>query len=152
MRRVTLLRHGQAEERHPSGRDFERRLTPAGRAEATASARELLRLDALPQLILASPAQRTQETARLVLRELAAAAATPLFELEPRIYNAALHELLAVLRGAPAAVQHVLLVGHNPGISEAARLLSGEEAAALATAQFVSVVVDIPRWDALSRS
>ena len=60
--RLTVLRHGHAVDRCPTG-DFDRALDERGHAEIERAARELRALSSLPSLILASPARRTRESA-----------------------------------------------------------------------------------------
>ena len=64
MRRLTLLRHGQAEAEGAQG-DAERALTRRGDQEAWSSAARLAALDLIPQRILASVAIRTRQTAQV---------------------------------------------------------------------------------------
>jgi phosphohistidine phosphatase len=146
--RLTLLRHGHAENRHPSGEDFQRRLDDLGRTEVDASARQLATAGLVPDLVLASPAQRTRDTAaRLVLQ--AALVKVPL-RFEPGIYNATLTRLVSIVAATPARIRHLLLVGHNPGISEFANVVAGDKPQpGLATAQFRTVTLQLADWAAL---
>ena len=65
--RLTVLRHGHAVDRCPTG-DFDRPLDERGHAEIERAARELRALSSLPSLILASPARRTRESAAVLQR------------------------------------------------------------------------------------
>src|SRR6185436_16085877 len=65
--RLHVMRHGPAEDRGPSGRDFDRRLTDAGRALVDRAAIALLDLRGAPvPRILSSPLTRAEQTARIV--------------------------------------------------------------------------------------
>jgi phosphohistidine phosphatase len=138
---LVLLRHGHAEE----GRDdFARRLTDAGRRAARQAGQALVQARFQPELVLTSPAPRAQETAELVARECgfdgAPRADQALYLGEPRAY-------LALLRALPETLSRVLLVGHNPTLSELARQLG--EGAELRPAQFVDLALELDRWGEL---
>ena len=70
MKRLTLMRHADARWKDPGVSDFERPLNRRGTTAAEAMARRLLELELVPDLLLASPARRTQQTAEIVAREL----------------------------------------------------------------------------------
>ena len=140
-RRLILLRHGHAEE----GRDdFARRLTDAGRRAARQAGQALAHARFQPQLVLTSPAPRALETAELVAEscghEGAPRADQTLYLGDPRAY-------LNVLRALPETLSRVLLVGHNPTLSELARQLG--EAAELRPAEFVELALALDGWGEL---
>ena len=120
--KLLLVRHGIAV---PSGTadiaDDERPLTPRGRKRFRKAARGLARIVPPPDLLLTSPLPRARATA-----EIAAAAwggVTPM--PEPLLAGAPAAQLLAAL-AAHREKELVVLVGHEPGISELlARLVEG---------------------------
>jgi len=68
MKRLTLMRHADARWNDPAMPDLDRPLNRRGTAAAEAMARRLLDLELIPDLLLASPARRTQQTADIVAR------------------------------------------------------------------------------------
>jgi len=125
-RRVTLLRHGHAVDHCPSG-DFDRALDDRGQAEIEHAALELLAVTTLPTLILASPARRTRDSAAVLQRvwttqataEGVAVGGTPVeLRFEPRLYLASVETLQDIIALNAAQQTHLLLVGHNPGLSD----------------------------------
>lgn len=122
--KVILMRHAHAEWPAWDGSDFDRPLTGQGEADARAAGRALQSAGLCPALVLASPALRTRLTAQIIARELGWPAA--LLRFEDRLYNASAETLAAALRDVdPATCGPVMLVAHNPGISELARRLAG---------------------------
>jgi phosphohistidine phosphatase len=122
--RLTLLRHGHAQPQEQAKEDFVRQLTIRGRAEATTMGRRLAQAHLVPDLILASSAQRTQMTAQLV----AAAAAIPAERIRylEELYNASAHRIWDLATAHAGRSSHVLVCAHNPGISRlAGRLAAG---------------------------
>lgn len=112
---VWILRHGEAQPH--AERDAERRLTAHGRARALRAAEPLIGRPL--QAIIASPYVRAQQTAALVHQALATpvpvrtvAWLTP--DSDPR-------EVLSQLDAL--ALEHVLLVSHQPLVGELASLL-----------------------------
>jgi phosphohistidine phosphatase len=67
---IYLLRHGIAEDRSPSGRDADRRLTDEGRQKLRRVLERAHSAGVNPSLILSSPLKRAMETAEIAAREL----------------------------------------------------------------------------------
>jgi phosphohistidine phosphatase len=120
LKRLTLVRHANAEWKDARMTDFQRPLNRKGQKEAEATARRLLELEWVPELLIASPAERTRQTAEILARDLGAKRV----QFEERLYLARAEEILRLIRGTGPLVNHLMIVGHNPGISELARRLS----------------------------
>jgi phosphohistidine phosphatase len=120
VKRLVILRHAKAE-KDARRADADRPLTARGESDAVEMGRRLARCGTHPDVIVSSPARRALETAKIVARELD----FPWSEirLEKRIYLADLDTLVRVVRGCGDTAETVLLVGHNPGVSELARSL-----------------------------
>jgi phosphohistidine phosphatase len=115
-----ILRHGIAEEAGPGGDDRHRRLTAVGRARMHDAALGLARLDVELDTLLTSPLPRAAETAAIV-----AAVLRP--KRDPREHPALATgipatETLQALQTA-AGRPSVMVVGHEPTLSELAALL-----------------------------
>lgn len=120
MRRLILLRHAEAAPARGWSSDRERELTPAGVDQARRAGLWLLHHGARPTRIVCSPARRTQDTAA----QLTALFPTVEVAHDEAIYEAAAEALAAVVARHSDA-ETLLLVGHNPGVSELAALLVG---------------------------
>jgi phosphohistidine phosphatase len=120
MRRLTLIRHAKASS-PLGGIDFERPLSPKGLQEAPVVARGFAALDDPPDRILTSGARRAQHTAEI----FATALGFPPEQIEvvPEIYSAYDTTLVNLLQWQPDSSRHLLLVGHNPAISQLAQYL-----------------------------
>jgi phosphohistidine phosphatase len=114
-----LLRHAEAEDVSPSGRDADRRLTDDGRRRSRAVAKAVAKLDPCYDAILVSPLVRARQTAEPVAEACG--------------YRKALVETRALAPSAdPADVLHelarlkpgtALLVGHQPHLGRLFGLL-----------------------------
>jgi len=141
-RRITLLRHGHAEEHSD---DFTRELSPAGRAAASRAGEALKHAGWVPATIVSSAAPRALATAQLAAR---ACGYTGRIHAERGLYLASDTRYLATLREAPAHAASVLLVAHNPGLTQLARDLCGFEGD-LAPAEYASVELELDSWSDL---
>jgi phosphohistidine phosphatase len=118
MMRLVLLRHAAAEAGRPGVPDIERALTSKGRDEALDAARCIVAARLRIDYLLVSPALRARETATLVAGELAISEPV---HIESALYPGKPDELLQPLRLCAPGVSTVLLIGHNPGLSELAQ-------------------------------
>ena len=121
MRRLMLLRHAKAV---PQGTlaDENRPLTERGHSDTAKIAEFAASRELVPDLALVSPAIRTRETWDLFAPRLPA---QPMLRIEPRLYAASAERILSLVRETPADVRTLLLVGHNPGLEDLARTLTG---------------------------
>ncbi len=151
MKRLTLMRHGDAQWKDPEVADFVRPLNRRGSSESEAMGRRLSELILVPDLIIASPARRAQQTAEIVARELALLPRSIRFE--EVLYLAGAQEILRLARTIGPRFPHLLIIGHNPGISELANLLApNADVGGLATAAFCTLTFDTDQWSAVSPS
>jgi phosphohistidine phosphatase len=118
--RLMLLRHAKSERAELGQRDHDRTLNKRGRDDAPKIGAYMARHDFLPDLAFVSTARRTRETWDRVAPELGA---EPKVTYDDRLYESVPDSILSVIKETPAAAQTVLVVGHNPGLHDTARLL-----------------------------
>src|SRR5215472_8093251 len=119
MKTLYLLRHAKSSWKDPGLDDLDRPLNKRGRETAKTMAAYLRRAKITPDLVLCSTAVRAKQT----LEPIAKAIKPPRVAFQGRIYGVAQPELLKYLRGLPEAVECALMIGHNPGLHDLARLL-----------------------------
>jgi len=118
--RLMLLRHAKSERAEPGMGDHERALNGRGRSETPKIGAYMARHGLIPGRAIVSTARRTRETWEL----LAPAFATPPpVVFDDRLYNAVPETILAVIKETERAVRTLLVIGHNPGLHDTARLL-----------------------------
>ncbi len=148
-RRLSLIRHANAEQ-DSDVRDFERPLSRKGQGEALEMARRFQERGLVPDLILSSAATRTRETAETFARVLGVA--TRLLQADDSLYLADGEHILSLIRGVGPRVGHLMVIGHNPGISAAAISLAPEAISNdLPTCGTLSMRVSCARWDLIDR-
>jgi phosphohistidine phosphatase len=146
--RLTLVRHGRAEDKSPGQGDFDRALDRRGVAEVAAMARRCLDLGLVPDLLRASAAVRTRQTAESFARVLSVPAVQ--VSLERELYLAEPDALLGCIRATPPGARHLMLVGHNPGLAELAQQFAPQaRLAGFETAATCTIRLGIGSWDAL---
>ena len=93
--RLMLLRHAKSEKAEPGERDHERTLNARGRSE----------------------------TPKIGADMAGAFGTPPPVVFDERLYDAAPKTIIAVVKEAERAEHALLVIGHNPGLHDAARLL-----------------------------
>jgi phosphohistidine phosphatase len=116
-----FLRHGDAGAARAHD-DDSRQLTAQGVAQLEAAADTWKRLDILPQVVITSPLPRARETAELLI---AGVGITVQPVIDERLMPGADWGDLAQAIGAFRGAQRIMLVGHDPDLSEAVASLTG---------------------------
>ncbi|WP_119257823.1 SixA phosphatase family protein [Shinella zoogloeoides] len=150
MKQLLLLRH--AKSAWPDGvPDHDRPLADRGRRDAPRMGAYMAETGLQPDFALISSARRTQETWALVEPALAKPCPS---RTVPSIYEAEPQAILTVIRDAPQESEKLLVIGHNPGFEDLAKLLAPTgDADAISrlrmkftTAALAVIVLNIERW------
>ncbi|MGB8507972.1 MAG: histidine phosphatase family protein [Pyrinomonadaceae bacterium] len=147
MKTLLLLRHAKSDWGQPGRRDFVRPLNKRGLRDAPLVGAFLHSQRIRPDLLLCSPAERARMTASLV-------AGSAQLRIEPRfderIYEASAASLVEVIREVEDKAHVVLLVGHNPGLSDLIAKLTGE-VRHMATAALARITLEVEHWSEAER-
>lgn len=145
---LTLLRHAQTQPARHGQEDWDRELEARGRRDAPQIARTLADRGAIPTMIISSPAVRALETARLAASIFGIAESD--IVQDERLYLADPKVMLDVVRERGGAASHLMIVGHNPGITEFADRLSAERSLDnMPTCSAYTLRFDIEHWQQL---
>jgi phosphohistidine phosphatase len=129
LRTLILLRHAKAETPGELP-DFDRGLTERGLSDADAAGSWLADERLHPDLVICSPAKRTRQTwqaASVALAQGSPAHGAPEVHYEDQLYHGGRTEVFDLLRAVPETVRTILVVGHNPTMSEVSALLIPDE-------------------------
>lgn len=118
--RLMLLRHAKTEKAEGGMSDHARRLNARGKSDAPVIGAYMARHALVPDLVLVSTADRARQTWERVAEALSA---SPRVVYEDRLYNAGAEGIIALLKKTASTVRTLLVVGHNPGMHDAARRL-----------------------------
>jgi phosphohistidine phosphatase len=118
--RLMLLRHAKSEKAEPGMRDRDRALNARGRQDAAQIAAYMVREALLPDRVVVSSAQRTRETWE---RMAPAFSTSPPVAYEDRLYESGTEAIVTMIKAADRSASALLVIGHNPGLYDTARLL-----------------------------
>lgn len=123
MKTLWLLRHAKSDW-DTGAADFDRPLKKRGRKSADRLGAWLAERGECPDRVISSPAARAVET----LNRVCNAAGWSMNEVlkDRRLYGANVEDFKAVLSDHAGDREHVLLVGHNPGLEDWLRYLVPE--------------------------
>jgi len=145
MKRLTLVRHAKSDWSLAGQADWDRPLNKRGQRDAPEMARRLRSRRLRPDLILSSPAVRALTTASVMARELKVPATS--VRQDERLYLASAADLLAVIRELGGRAKHLMVFGHNPGMTDCAnRLSAGDHIDNLPTCGVFTAEYDIADW------
>lgn len=122
MRRLLLLRHAKSDWSQGVGGDHKRPLNARGREAARKIGAYLAQAEIVPDLIVCSTAERTRQTCELVT---AAVKTAPKIRFEDELYLAEPEAIIGLVRNTPHQILTLMVIGHNPGIHQAASDLAG---------------------------
>jgi phosphohistidine phosphatase len=143
--RLTLLRHGKAEAADAYPEDYERPLTHRGVIEAHEMANRLVKRNLVPDLILVSPAERAWATAEIIAATCELDAKQ--VQCARELYLATPERTWQVLAHRAASLSHIMICGHNPGLSQlASRLGPKPKPRELSTAGIATAVWFHAEW------
>jgi len=147
MKKLVIIRHAKSDWEDTSLDDYDRPLNERGLKDATFMGKHLKEKGLVPDLIMSSPALRAITTAEFIAKEIGyEKAITP----NQYIYEAYVNTLQEVVSFIHDANDTVFLVGHNPGVSALAYMLS-ELKQSVPTCATVEIDFDCDSWMDVSR-
>ena len=123
MKKIILVRHGEALPTSLGSMDYDRVLSEKGKTFVAAQAVKINANNWPIDYIICSAAKRTRQTGVILVDGMSMS--KDLIHFESKIYEAPMEQLLEVFEQLPDDKSTVLWVGHNPGISQLSYYLSG---------------------------
>ena len=146
--RLTLVRHAKTEPARHGQEDWDRVLELRGQRDAPEMARRLKQISPKVDRILSSPAVRAITTATIMMRELGVSAQK--VQQDERLYLASPKDMLAVIRELGERSRHLMVIGHNPGMTEFADRISSErDVDNMPTCAVYTLQFEIAAWSEL---
>jgi phosphohistidine phosphatase len=145
-KQLILLRHAKSGWSDTGLGDFDRPLSKRGLLDASGMGKLLHDKGICPDLIISSDAVRALTTAKLVAQELAYPAEH--IHTNHALYLAPPDILLDAISNITSGYENVLLIAHNPGLTELANRLSETHIDNLPTCGVFIVETVLPDWDA----
>ena len=149
MKTLTLLRHAKSSWKNTGLSDRDRPLNKRGEKDAPEMGRRIDVAGVRPSLIVSSPAVRAWSTAKIVADILNYP--TEFLQREKQLYLASLDDLLDVVVQQDEGFNNLMIVAHNPGLTDFANFLCPGLTNNLPTAGVVSVTIDQDSWNLYER-
>ena len=146
MKTILLLRHAKSSWKEAGLTDHARPLNKRGLRDAPRMGTLIAEQDIEPDLILSSSAVRAIRTAEAVSQTFKDK--TPLIEKD-ELYLASPGSYIETARYLEESFQRILIVGHNPGISDLLFKLTGCDSM-MPTAALAQIELPIDKWNNLS--
>jgi phosphohistidine phosphatase len=143
MKTLLLVRHAKADPPQQGQPDHDRLLNERGRRDAPEMGRRLAQRGVRPDLVITSTAARARSTAQLLAAELGIA--TGAVREDRRLYASAAGKLLYIIQEQEHDRDCLMLVGHNPEMSELARHFS-RDLPEMPTAAVARIDFDVASW------
>ena len=145
MKTLYLLRHAKSSWSSPSLDDFDRPLNKRGIRNAPFMVEILLKKNISPELIISSPALRAITTAKIIAEKLKYSFSN--IKKDKKIYQASTLDLLNVIKQTNNKLKFLMLVGHNPGMTDIINLISDKRLDNLPTAGIVCLKKEADSWE-----
>jgi phosphohistidine phosphatase len=143
MKTLILARHAKSSWKHPELPDLLRPLNRRGEQDAPMMGERLAKRAVEPDLIVSSPATRALATAEAIAREIGYPEEDIL--ADERLYGASSFDLIEIIQELDVHLDHVMLFGHNPGLTDLANDL-GCDIDNIPTCGVVELQFDIGSW------
>ena len=144
MKTLLIVRHAKSDWTHIGQSDYDRTLSERGLRDAPAMALRLKERSFMPDLIVASTAARAAETARLLARGIEYDEER--IQWEQDLYHAPAGLMRDILAQTPDTVNTLMLVAHNPGITDLANSFCGPLTDNVPTTGMAAFRLDLKHW------
>ena len=145
MKKLTIIRHADTLPADPGQRDYDRALSNGGIQEAKEQAKKIWGIIPEPDRIVSSGALRAFTTA-VILAE-GAGIGEDRIEMDNLVYENTAGTLLDVITASGNVFEHVMVVGHIPGLVELAHYLSPGCIDGLRTCCGVHFELGVDSWE-----
>lgn len=148
---LILFRHAKSSHENTSIPDFDRPLDTSGLREASEMGEFLRHQTETVDLIVASPAKRTHQTADIICRYLNYRPEN--IRWDSTLYLCTKETLIASIRKTDAKIRTVVFIGHNPSMTSTANALQPDTTIAeVKTAGIVAIDYEQVKWSEVGKT
>ncbi len=147
---LTIVRHAKSSWDNRNQADFDRPLNARGRRDAPRMGERLNESGFIPDDVVTSTAIRALETTH-ILCEKAGIPANQI-KTEPRIYEATLATLQSIVESRPDTSQHLMIIGHNPGLESLCNYTDPGSVPIMTTCNIAHYELAINTWNQFDRA
>lgn len=146
MKTLTLVRHAKSSWKDTSLADIDRPLNKRGQRDAPFMAQKFKEKGILPDLIVCSPALRTRLTATEFIQVLGNVSV----QYDEQVYEAYAQSLLLLIQSQANAQDSLMLIGHNPGLTNLANYFLANPIDNVPTTGIVQFSFEVSTWQLIS--
>lgn len=144
-RTLVMIRHAKSSWSNPLQSDFERPLNDRGEHDAPIMGARLKELNAIPDIIISSPAKRAKQTAKRIAE--AVGYNSDEIQYFDKLYHCIPSVVEEVIYEVDDTKQTIFIVAHNPGITDFVNELSNKfKIDNMPTCCAVGAHVDTKEW------
>jgi phosphohistidine phosphatase len=144
MKTLILVRHGEFVRNDPSLTNVSYPLARGGKREMGQTARRLETMGIAPGLIVSSPTRYARESAEVLGKTLGLSPEQ--IKGIPELLEAEKRDIQRVIHQLDDSADTIILVGHNPAVSELRAYLAGVDVFNMKLADFSVLQLDVDRW------
>jgi phosphohistidine phosphatase len=147
-RKLLLVRHAKSDWANPEEKDYNRPLNARGLRDAPVMGGRLKTRSMVPDLIIASTANRAAATARLMAQAMGYEENR--IQWEDKLYHAppSVFKTIIETSGIGTDIVTLMIVAHNPGITEFANQITEKFSIDnMPTCSMVAVEAEAPDWE-----
>ncbi len=148
MKTLILIRHAKSDWSDFNASDYNRELNARGKRDATTIGQRLAKRGIQADAFIASTACRAKATTGLIIPSLDFPERD--IQWENRLYLASPSTMKAAIRQTEIHVQTLILLAHNPGITELANQLARANITNVPTCGVVTLALPIHHWPELN--
>jgi phosphohistidine phosphatase len=143
MKNVIVIRHTKSDWSNARS-DFDRPVREDRKEDACIIAKEILKKGALPQYVIASPAMRTLQTAKLIC----AVWHYPLGKIvsNKTLYECTAQDIFTLIKKMDDKFDTIAIICHNPAITAFVNIYSDRYLANMPTTGAAYISFDVPYW------
>jgi len=148
MKRLYLVRHAKSSWANGQQADFDRPLNSRGKKDAPEMGKHLrMRRAVSVDLVLCSTAKRAKATAKRLLKEIQ----YPIEQVvwKEMIYSGNATDLLILISNVEDHFKSVMVIGHNPDMTDLVNFLSREEIGDMPTCGVFGLAFEVDTWSAI---
>lgn len=148
-RTLVLIRHAKSSWANPLQSDYDRTLNDRGNEDAPEMGKRLKNAGIVPDLIIASAATRTRQTATHIAN--AVGYNVERISWEEKLYHCIPAVFEEVIYEIDDSINTVFIIAHNPGITDFANQLSGDfYTGNMPTCGIVAAHIEADHWNAFT--
>ncbi len=147
---LILVRHAKSSWSDSTLNDIQRPLNKRGNKDAPKMGKHLAKKKLIPQAIFSSSGLRALTTARLISVEIGMKPTGII--VEDDLYTFDSEQLLDVIKTIPDEYKKIMVVGHNPAVTDITNILSGSEIDNIPTCGVAILKLLVDSWKDIGKN